>query len=64
MPEVGTLPTGVAHVVEHAHGTGIAEMFLAAAPLGLVAFVALLFMPEIPLGAKSGIERAREEAVP
>jgi hypothetical protein len=38
-------------------------MFLVAAPLGLVAFVALLFMRETPLGAKSGIELAREQAV-
>ena len=32
------------------------------APLGLVAFVALLFMRETPLGSKSGIDIAREQA--
>jgi hypothetical protein len=47
--------------VEHAFGTGTADMFLAAAPLGLVAFAALCFMRETPLGQKSGIEIAREE---
>ncbi len=47
-------------MIEHAYGTGIAEIFLYAAPLGLVAFVALLFLREQPLGSKSGIELARE----
>jgi EmrB/QacA subfamily drug resistance transporter len=60
VPEVGALPAPVAHVIEHAYATGIAEAFLAAAPLGLVAFVALLLMHERPLGMKSGIELARE----
>lgn len=61
VPEVDKLPAPVAHVVEHAYGTGIAEMFLVAAPLGLIAFIALLFMRETPLGSKSGIERTLEE---
>jgi EmrB/QacA subfamily drug resistance transporter len=60
VPDVSTLPGPVAQVIEHAYGTGIAEMFLVAAPLGLVAFVALLFMRETPLGSKSGIELAQE----
>jgi EmrB/QacA subfamily drug resistance transporter len=62
VPHVATLPAPVAHVVEHAFGTGIAETFLVAAPLGLVAFAALLFLQEKPLGGKSGIEMALEEA--
>jgi EmrB/QacA subfamily drug resistance transporter len=61
VPDVSTLPHPVARVVEHAYGTGIAEMFLVAAPLGLVAFVALLFLQERPLGSKSGIELTREQ---
>ena len=60
-PTSSTLPAPVAQVVEHAYGTGIAEIFLVAAPLGLVAFVALLFMRERPLGSKSGIELAAAE---
>jgi hypothetical protein len=43
-------------VVEHAYGTGVAEIFLVAAPMGLVAFVALCFLREDKLGTKSGIE--------
>jgi EmrB/QacA subfamily drug resistance transporter len=47
--------------VAHSYGSGIAEIFMVAAPLGLVAFVALLLMRETPLGQKSGIEIAREQ---
>jgi EmrB/QacA subfamily drug resistance transporter len=60
VPDVSTLPAPVAQVIEHAYGTGIAETFLVAAPLGLVAFFALLLMREKPLGVKSGIELAHE----
>jgi EmrB/QacA subfamily drug resistance transporter len=62
VPDVSTLPGPIAAIVEHAYGTGVAEIFLVAAPLGLVALVALAFMRETPLGAKSGIEIARERA--
>jgi hypothetical protein len=52
----------VAHVVEHAFGTGIAEAFLFAVPLGLVALLALSLMRERPLGTKSGIQIAAERS--
>lgn len=60
VPDVRSLPAPVAQVVEHAYAAGIAEIFLVAAPLGLVVLVALLFMPETPLGGRSGIEITRE----
>ena len=62
VPDVDALPAPVAHVVEHAFGTGIAEAFLFAAPLGLVALIALSLMRERPLGTKSGIQIAAEHA--
>ena len=62
VPDVDALPAPVAHVVEHAFGTGIAEAFLFAAPLGLVALIALSLMRERPLGTKSGIQIAAEQA--
>jgi EmrB/QacA subfamily drug resistance transporter len=62
VPDISTLPGPLAHVVEHAYGTGIAEVFLLAAPLGLVALIALLLIRETPLGDKSGIELAVEKA--
>ena len=43
---------------------GVGEIFLAAAPLGLVALIAVALMREVPLGAKSGIELSREEREP
>lgn len=60
LPDVHALPAPAAAVVEHAYASGVAEIFLVAAPLGLVAFAALALMREQPLGAKSGIELARE----
>jgi len=61
VPDISTLPGPVKDVVEHAYGTGIAEMFLIAAPLGIVALIAVALLREVPLGAKSGIELAREQ---
>jgi hypothetical protein len=61
VPDVGTLPPVIAHVVEHAYGSGIAEVFLLAAPLGLVALVAVALMREVPLGTRGGLEIARDE---
>ncbi|WP_169738329.1 MDR family MFS transporter [Patulibacter minatonensis] len=62
IPDVGALPVPVREVVEHAYGTGVAEIFLIAAPLGLVAFAAVWFLREKALGTKSGIELAAEAA--
>jgi MFS family permease len=64
VPDVSTLPPPVASVVEHAYGIGVGEIFLAAAPLGLVALIAVALMREVPLGAKSGLELSREEREP
>ena len=49
-------------MIEHAYGTGVGEIFLIAAPLGLVALVAVALMREVPLGGRSGIDIARERA--
>jgi EmrB/QacA subfamily drug resistance transporter len=62
IPELSTLPGPVRTVVEHAYGTGVAEVFLIAAPMGIIAFLAVWFLREQTLGTKSGIELAAEEA--
>src|SRR4051794_41574792 len=62
VPDIGALPAPVAHVVEHAYGTGVGEIFLLAAPLGLVALLAVALLREVPLGGKSGIDIARERS--
>jgi EmrB/QacA subfamily drug resistance transporter len=62
VPDVRTLPAPVAQVIEHAYGTGVGEIFLIAAPLGLIALAAVALMREVPLGGRSGIDIARERA--
>jgi EmrB/QacA subfamily drug resistance transporter len=58
LPDVNALPGPVRAVVEHGYGTGVGEIFLFAAPLGLVALIAVAFMKEVPLGTTSGLEAA------
>ena len=60
VPDVGSLPAPVAHVVEHGYGTAIGEIFLVAAPLGLLVVFLMLSLPAKPLGQRSGIQRAAE----
>ena len=62
MPDVSSLPEPVAHVVEHGYGTAIGEIFLVAAPLGLLVVFLMLSLPAKPLGRRSGIQRAAEGA--
>jgi len=60
VPSVQDLTPAAARVVEHAYGSGIAEIFMVAAPLGLVAMIAVALLHEEPLGTRSGIDIARE----
>jgi MFS family permease len=62
LPDVNTLPDPIAAVVEHGYGAGVGEIFLLAAPLGLVALAAIALIKEVPLGTVSGVEAARAEA--
>ena len=61
LPDVSTLPEPVARIIESAYGTGVAEVFLIAAPLALIALVAVLFITEVPLATKSNAELRLEE---
>jgi EmrB/QacA subfamily drug resistance transporter len=61
VPDIHTIPEPVRSIVEHAYGAGVGEIFLVAAPAGLVALVAVLLIREVPLGTESGIERALRE---
>ncbi|MBD8078852.1 MFS transporter [Cellulosimicrobium arenosum] len=63
VPDVSTLPGPIRDLVEKSYGDGIAEIFLVAVPLALVALVAVSFLKEIPLGTKTGLqERLEREA--
>ncbi|MBD9698009.1 MFS transporter [Flavimobilis sp. GY10621] len=61
LPDVSMLPAAVATIVKAAYGAGVAEVFLVAAPLALIAFVAVLFIKEVPLATRSNLELRREE---
>ncbi|MBO9521670.1 MAG: MFS transporter [Nocardioidaceae bacterium] len=49
IPDLSALPGPVRGVFEHAFGTSTGELFLVAAPLALIALVAVLFIREVPL---------------
>ncbi|MGO1318347.1 MAG: MDR family MFS transporter [Cellulomonadaceae bacterium] len=63
MPDVAALPEPVRVVVEQAYADGIAFIFAAAVPIALVSLVCVLFMKEVPLGQRSGLEQRMEEAL-
>jgi EmrB/QacA subfamily drug resistance transporter len=57
VPDVSTIPEPVRTVVEQAFGEAIADLFLIAVPLGVVALVAVLLLREVPLGTRSGVQQ-------
>lgn len=57
LPDLSTLPDNIRVIVEQSFGTAIAELFLVAAPIALVSLIAVLFLKEVPLGNRSGIEQ-------
>ncbi|PMR58684.1 MFS transporter [Verrucosispora sp. ts21] len=54
LPDVHTLPAPIRAVVESAYGHGAGDIFLAAAPFGLIALIAVLFIKEVPLLRHTG----------
>lgn len=61
VPNIATLPTPIARVVEDAYADGISEIFLIAVPMAVIALICVLFLKEIPLGQRSGIQMALED---
>lgn len=57
LPDVTTLPEPVRLVVEQAFGDSIAHLFLVATPVAVVSLIAVLFLKEVPLGSRSGVEQ-------
>jgi hypothetical protein len=49
LPKVSALPAPVRAVVESSFGHAIADIFLIAAPVAMLALVAILFIKEVPL---------------
>ena len=49
LPDVHTLPAPIAHVIEGAYGHATGGVFLIAAPVALIALIAMVFIKETPL---------------
>jgi EmrB/QacA subfamily drug resistance transporter len=56
IPDVASLPPAVAHVAQHAYGSGVGYIFLVSAPLMLLAVLLVSFIREVPLRQHSGTE--------
>jgi len=61
VPDLASLPAPVQSVVEGAYADGITTIFLYAVPMAVVSLIAVLFIKEIPLGQRSGIEQVLDE---
>ena len=69
IPKLTELTAPIREVVEEAYGHGIGDIFLAASPVAIVAIIAIILLPNIPLSTKSAAQqradlerRAAEEA--
>lgn len=58
IPDVSTLPAPVRGVVEGAYGHGVGDVFLYTAPFALIAFLLVLFVKEVALRDRSGLQQA------
>ncbi|NGO67434.1 MFS transporter [Streptomyces sp. SB3404] len=64
LPDLDKLPPPVRTVVESSYGHGIGDIYLYAAPVGLLALIAVLFIKEVPLKTQSGIEQGTAAGAP
>ncbi|MDQ1667927.1 MAG: hypothetical protein QOH75_3958, partial [Actinomycetota bacterium] len=62
LPETRLLPRTIRIVVESSYADGIAEAFLVAAPIALIALVAVIFLKEVPLSTRTAAQQLVEEA--
>ncbi|MEU7694331.1 MFS transporter [Microbispora hainanensis] len=58
IPKLSALPAPIRTAVEGAYGHGIGDLFLYAAPLSLLALIAVLFIKEVPLRTSAITVRA------
>ncbi|MFE6282956.1 MFS transporter [Streptomyces sp. NPDC057877] len=61
IPDMDALPGPLRAVVEGAYGHGIADVFLYAAPVALLALVFSVFIKEVPLRTSSALTQATEK---
>ncbi len=56
IPNLATLPAAIRSIIENAYGDSVALMFLVAAPMALIALLAILFLREVPLRSTIDVE--------
>ncbi|WP_350351312.1 MDR family MFS transporter [Microbacterium sp. A8/3-1] len=62
VPKVGQLPDTIRAIVEGAYGHGIADAFIIAIPLAVIAIIAIAFIKNKPLSTKNAAEQLRDQA--
>ncbi|WP_431075662.1 DHA2 family efflux MFS transporter permease subunit [Microbacterium phyllosphaerae] len=62
VPKVTQLPDTIRAIVEGAYGHGIADAFIIAIPLAVIAILAIAFIKNKPLSTKNAAEQLREQA--
>ena len=61
IPVLSTLPAPIRTLVESSYGKATGEIFLVATPLALIALIAIIFLPNVQLGSKTGIQQLAEK---
>ncbi|MFG2308861.1 MFS transporter [Streptomyces sp. NPDC048566] len=61
IPDMDALPAPLRTVMESAYGHGIADIFLIAAGMALIAFLIVLFIKEVPLRTSGALAQAAAE---
>ncbi|MFF1377651.1 MFS transporter [Streptomyces sp. NPDC058308] len=61
IPDLDKIPEPFRTVMESAYGHGIADVFLIAAPLALLAFLITIFIKEVPLRTTGALAQAASE---
>ncbi|AVH57809.1 MULTISPECIES: MFS transporter [Streptomyces] len=64
IPDMDKLPAPLRTVMESAYGHGIADVFLIAAGVALLAFFVVLFIKEVPLRTSGAMAQSSEEPAP
>lgn len=62
IPKMDALPAPLRTVMESAYGHGIADVFMIAAAMALIAFFIVLFIKEVPLRTSGALAQAAEAA--
>lgn len=60
IPQISELPDAIKTVVESAYGTGVGFVFLCAVPLTIVTLIAVIFIPNAPLGTMNAVQLKKQ----